>query len=128
MCPKSSYGILSLPFHINGINWLIPAYTNNTEAIKVVELSMTKKKLQKLQAERERQTLLHEIETTRQAHAIALSNLENITDPDLIDCYIYELNAVQVRYKFLLRLAKQKNLTNLPSELPDAYYSKGVPV
>lgn|GEM_PF-727011 len=89
---------------------------------------MTKKKLQKLQAERERQTLLHELETTRQAHAIALSNLENITDPDLIDCYIYELNAVQVRYKFLLRLAKQKNLTNLPSELPDAYYSKGVPV
>ncbi len=89
---------------------------------------MTKKKLQKLQAERERQTLLHEIESTRQAHAIALSNLENITDPDLIDCYIYELNAVQVRYKFLLRLAKQKNLTNLPSELPDDCYSKGVPV
>ena len=128
MCGKSYHGILFLLFHINGINWVIPTYTSNTEAIKVVELSMTKKKLQKLQAERERQTLLHEIESTRQAHAIALSNLENITDPDLIDCYIYELNAVQVRYKFLLRLAKQKNLTNLPSELPDEYYSKGVPV
>lgn len=78
---------------------------------------MTKKKLLKLQQEQERQALLKEIETTRQAHAVALSNLENITDPDLIDCYIYELNAVQVRYKFLLRLAKKNNLTNLPSSL-----------
>lgn len=78
---------------------------------------MTKKKLLKLQQEQERQALLKEIETTKQAHAVALSNLENITDPDLIDCYIYELNAVQVRYKFLLRLAKKNNLTNLPSSL-----------
>lgn len=78
---------------------------------------MTKKKLQKLRAEQARQALLNEIETTRKAHAATLSNLENITDPDLIDCYIYELNAVQVRYKFLLRLAKQQNLTNLPSAL-----------
>ena len=32
--------------------------------------------------------------------------------------YIYELNAVQVRYKFLLRQAKASNLTNiLPSTL-----------
>ena len=69
---------------------------------------MTKKKLQKLQAERERQSLLHEIETTRQAHAIALSNLENITDPDLIDCYIYELNAAQLRYQFLLKSIKKQ--------------------
>lgn len=78
---------------------------------------MTKKKLQKLQAEQARQRLLNEIETTKKAHATTLANLENITDPDLIDCYIYELNAVQVRYKFLLRLAKQQNLTNLPSAL-----------
>lgn len=78
---------------------------------------MTKKKLLKLRQEQERQALLQEIESIKQAHAIALSNLENMTDPDLIDCYIYELNAVQVRYKFLLRLAKQNNLTNLPSSL-----------
>ena len=85
---------------------------------------MTKKKLQKLQAERERQTLLHEIETTRQAHAIALSNLENITDPDLIDCYIYELNAVQVRYRFLLR-----PLCRMKFNIRSAQYNqKGVPV
>ncbi|MCM1494814.1 MAG: YaaL family protein [Bacteroides sp.] len=78
---------------------------------------MTKKKLRKLRQEQERQALLKEIETTKLAHAVALANLENITDPDLIDCYIYELNAVQVRYKFLLRLAKKNNVTNLPSNL-----------
>lgn len=78
---------------------------------------MTKKKLLKLQQEQERLALLAEIETTKRAHDIALANLENMTDPDLIDCYIYELNAVQVRYKFLLRLAKKSNLTNLPSSL-----------
>ena len=62
--------------------------------------------------------MLNEIETIKRAHAATLSNLENITDPDLIDCYIYELNAVQVRYKFLLRQAKASNLTNiLPSTL-----------
>lgn len=74
---------------------------------------MTKKKQQRLQQEQARQSLLNEIESTRQAHAAALSNLENITDPDLIDCYIYELNAAQVRYKFLLRLAKKNNLTHI---------------
>lgn len=79
---------------------------------------MTKKKLLKLRQEQERQELLKEIETIKRAHAATLSNLENITDPDLIDCYIYELNAVQVRYKFLLRQAKASNLTNiLPSTL-----------
>ncbi|MCI8390695.1 MAG: YaaL family protein [Roseburia sp.] len=37
----------------------------------------------------------------------AYHNLENVTDPDLIDCYIYELNSVQMRYKFLLSSIKQ---------------------
>jgi hypothetical protein len=36
----------------------------------------------------------------------AYSNFENVSDPDLIDCYIYELNAVWKRYKFLLKQAK----------------------
>ena len=37
----------------------------------------------------------------------AYSNLENVVDPDLIDCYIYELNSVQMRYKFLLSTIKK---------------------
>ena len=30
------------------------------------------------------------------------ANLENVVDPDLIDYYIYQAKAVQMRYKFLL--------------------------
>ncbi len=74
---------------------------------------MTKKKLLKLQQEEKRRSLLEDIETIKRAHAAALSHLENTTDPDLIDSYIYELNAVQVRYKFLLKLAKKNNITNI---------------
>lgn len=37
----------------------------------------------------------------------AYTNLENVVDPDLIDCYIYELNSVQMRYKFLLSTIKK---------------------
>lgn len=68
---------------------------------------MTKKKQLQLKKQQERQKLLDDLETTRQAHETVLSHLENSTDPDLIDCYIYELNAVQVRYKFLLKLARE---------------------
>ena len=39
--------------------------------------------------------------------ADAYTNLENVVDPDLIDCYIYELNSVQMRYKFLLATIKK---------------------
>ena len=37
----------------------------------------------------------------------AYNNLENVVDPDLIDCYIYELNSVQMLYKFLLATIKK---------------------
>ena len=40
----------------------------------------------------------------------AYHNLENVTDPDLIDCYIYEVNSVLKRYKFLLEQAAKINL------------------
>lgn len=51
--------------------------------------------------------LLSEIKKTKLALESAYSNFENVIDPDLIDCYIYEVNAIQKRYKFLLRQAKE---------------------
>ena len=42
--------------------------------------------------------------------ANAYSNLEYMTDPDLIDYYIYQVKAVQMRHKFLLTKVKQLNL------------------
>jgi hypothetical protein len=57
----------------------------------------------------EEEFLLNEIKKTKLALESAYSNFENVVDPDLIDCYIYEMNSVQKRYKFLLRKAKELN-------------------
>ena len=38
----------------------------------------------------------------------AQNHFEQATEPSLIDCYIYEWNAAQLRYQFLLR--KFKNM------------------
>lgn len=40
-------------------------------------------------------------------------NLGNAVEPDLIDCYIYQLNAVQMRYKFLLSTIKTYKKSHL---------------
>ncbi len=53
-----------------------------------------------------KEALLEEIERTKLALETAHSNFENSLDPDLIDSYIYEVNAVQKRYKFLLKQIK----------------------
>ena len=50
--------------------------------------------------------LINEINKTKIALEAAYSNFENVVDPDLIDSCIYELNAVQNRYRFLLKQAK----------------------
>ena len=37
----------------------------------------------------------------------AYTGLANVKDPDLIDCYIYEVNAANLRYQVILRDYKQ---------------------
>lgn len=53
--------------------------------------------------------LKDDLHQTARALQDAYNNLENVVDPDLIDCYIYELNSVQMRYKFLLASIKKWN-------------------
>ncbi len=55
---------------------------------------------------RERQALQAQIEQTRHRIDSARNHFEQVVDPTLIDCYIYELNAAQLRYQFLLRRFK----------------------
>lgn len=50
--------------------------------------------------------LMNEINKTKIALEAAYSHFENVVDPDLIDSCIYEMNAIQNRYKFLLKQAK----------------------
>ncbi|MDO5518917.1 MAG: YaaL family protein [bacterium] len=56
--------------------------------------------------------LIKEIQRTRMALETAYSNFENCLDPDLIDSYIYEVNAAQKRYKFLLKQVKTLETEN----------------
>ncbi|MCH5256918.1 MAG: DUF2508 family protein [Lachnospiraceae bacterium] len=52
----------------------------------------------------------------------AYAGFDNVTNPDLIDCYIFELNAVMKRYKFLLEEASRINL--IPKETIDETYNE----
>lgn len=47
-----------------------------------------------------------EIEQTQHKMESVRNKFEQVVDPTLIDCYIYELNAAQLRYQFLLRRFK----------------------
>lgn len=51
-----------------------------------------------------------EIEDTRHAIETARNHFEQEVDPTLIDCCIYEWNAAQLRYQFLLRKFKSREL------------------
>lgn len=63
--------------------------------------------------------LMNDLHRTAQDLRDAYHNLENVIDPDLIDCYIYEVNSVQMRYKFLL--ASIKEYENQPIKIEDSY-------
>ena len=48
------------------------------------------------------QSLLDNLMQTQDNLNLAYQNFENATEPELIDSYIYEVNAIQMRYQFLL--------------------------
>lgn len=51
--------------------------------------------------------LLNDLKKTEHDLELAYADFENVVDPDLIDSCIYQVNAVQLRYKFLLSRVKQ---------------------
>ena len=61
-----------------------------------------------------RECILEDLEKTRYELETAYAGFDNVTDPDLIDCYIYEVNSVLKRYRYLLNQAAA--LTPLPEE------------
>ncbi len=70
----------------------------------------------------QRNSILADLEKTRRALEDAYTGFDSVTEPDLIDCYIYEVNSVLKRYKFLLEQAAKINL------LPDEELSPESPV
>lgn len=59
--------------------------------------------------DRQKLTIKEELLLARNALENAYTGFDNATDPDLIDCYIYELNAVMKRYKYLLQKAAESD-------------------
>lgn len=57
-----------------------------------------------------REQLLSDLRLTKTALNDAYTNFENVVDPDLVDSCIYEVNAVQKRYHFLLKQVQMLDL------------------
>lgn len=67
-------------------------------------------KLFKLQSSHENtpyMILKNDIEKTALELNAAYTNLQQVTEPELIDYYIYQTKAVQTRYHYLLNCAKK---------------------
>jgi hypothetical protein len=60
--------------------------------------------------------LINEINKTKLALEAAYSQFEYVVDPDLIDSCIYEMNAIQNRYKYLLKQAKALDTSYIESK------------
>ncbi len=56
-------------------------------------------------------SLMEDIEKTRIALDTAYAGFDNATDPDMIDCYIYEINALLKRYSHLSKLHSLDKIT-----------------
>ena len=73
-------------------------------------------------------SILNDIAKTRFALETAYAGFDNATDPDLIDCYIYEVNAIQKRYKYLLQEAAKMNLAADTPKTTDLCEEPAVPL
>ena len=74
-----------------------------------MKLLSDKRKLKKESetAKRKKEELMQELKQVQKSLDRAYENFSYVVDPELIDCCIYELNAGQMRYKFLMRKMKE---------------------
>ena len=90
--------------------------------IKKVSINNQKKNLTaSYQDEKENIDLLSAIDAAKKEIETANNRFNNTWDNELISSHIYQMQAAQSRYQYLLRLAKQKNLRNGIS--PSSNYS-----
>ena len=69
-------------------------FNQSYDMSEIIDIDLTKLDLQE------------SIQKTRQALDDAYAGFDNALDVDLIDSYIYEMNALQKKYKHLLALAE----------------------
>ena len=58
-------------------------------------------------------TLKDSIERTRRALDLAYAGFDNAVEQDLIDSYIFEIYALQKRYKYLLSQAAESDIAEI---------------
>lgn len=75
----------------------------------------------------DRQTLLEGLERTRSAIARAYAGFNGAADPELIESYVYEINALQARYGYLLRQVKALESGEVPPRREGAAYRPAWP-
>ena len=61
--------------------------------------------------EQERQALMASLAQTRTLISQAYGSFNHAKDSDLIDSYVYEINALHSRYNYLLRRVKELECT-----------------
>ncbi len=62
--------------------------------------------------------LREEIKKAMIALESAYCGFDNVTDPDLIDCYIFQVNSALKRYRYLLLQAEK--IHNVSEETPES--------
>ena len=56
--------------------------------------------------------ILENLEKIKNDLSLIHRSLDMVTDQDLIDSFIYEINALNTRYKFYLQLCKDKGIVS----------------
>ncbi len=63
--------------------------------------------------------LISEIHSLSESLALAYERFELQSDNDLVEATIYEIEALKARYRYMLALAKQRNLKSSETRLQD---------
>lgn len=74
---------------------------------EVATMTTSRGKKRNRQMDGERQELLEGLSRTRILIAQAYAGFNSVSDPDLIESYVFEINALQARYTYLLRRVKE---------------------
>ena len=69
-----------------------------------------RKKMKEINKENEKNKLIKEIRRAQLDVSTAERFFQIVSDPELIDVAIYELEAKKSRYRYLIRLAKEKGV------------------
>ena len=58
-----------------------------------------------------KKSLMDDISKTQRELETAYAGFQYASDPDLIDCYIYEINSADLRNRYLINQIKELSLT-----------------